>query len=160
MYVFNNPVNWVDPFGLYSYNTSNWGLAFFHESNPFNPDSAMRQQMSSWGKFYSGDWAGAAAISGQSIVEKTNKCGKNSLVQNVYTGAQIATAVVTIAAGTLIGLEALGISNIGAANVGWKGGEITLTRPGALTPDWRFNPFGHYHRRPGIGKHRPWEGGW
>jgi RHS repeat-associated protein len=56
--------------------------------------------------------------------------------------------------------------------VGWRGGEITLTRQGAKSPDFRLNPFGdwgssnpyarrpHYHRRPGIGKHRPWEGGW
>ena len=54
----------------------------------------------------------------------------------------------------------------------WKGGEITLTKPGANTPDWRLNPFGdskslnpnaqrpHYHRRPGIENHRPWERGW
>jgi len=55
--------------------------------------------------------------------------------------------------------------------VGWKGGEITFTNPGASSPDFRINPFGdwdsdnpsarlpHYHSRPGIGNHRPWEGG-
>jgi hypothetical protein len=55
---------------------------------------------------------------------------------------------------------------LGNARLGWKGGEVTFTRPGTRTPDVRINPFGgsgyppHYHRRPGIGKHRPWEGGW
>jgi|GEM_PF-5920249 len=54
--------------------------------------------------------------------------------------------------------------------VGWKGGEITLKDNPYSTPDFRFNPTGskkgewydrlpHYHRRPGIGKHRPWRGG-
>ncbi len=55
--------------------------------------------------------------------------------------------------------------------VGFKGGEITLT---SQTGDkfFRANPLGnpssqnplgrrsHYHRRPGIEKHRPWERGW
>lgn len=55
-------------------------------------------------------------------------------------------------------------TSIGNAAIGWKGGEATFTRPGAATPDLRVNPFGgsgygpHYHRRPGIGKHRPYQG--
>ena len=52
--------------------------------------------------------------------------------------------------------------------IGWKGGEITFTRPGCNTPDFRINPFGdddyppHYHRKGpgGIGSHRPWDGKW
>jgi RHS repeat-associated protein len=77
---------------------------------------------------------------------------------------------VSAVAGTLAGglgfAEWLGISEVGSATIGWRGGEITLTFPGRPTPDWRFNPFGghgwppHYHRRPGIRKHRPWQGGW
>lgn len=66
-------------------------------------------------------------------------------------------------AGTVpMGAEMAGLTDIGSANVGWKGGEITLS---ALSdPNRRINPFGdqnwppHYHRCPGIGKHRPWEG--
>jgi hypothetical protein len=54
--------------------------------------------------------------------------------------------------------------------LGYKGGEITITGPDSSTPDVRINPLGdwdsdnpgaqlpHYHRRPGIGRHRPWDG--
>lgn len=68
----------------------------------------------------------------------------------------------TTAAVMAITLDQLPIGN---ADIGWKGGELTFTRPGASTPDLRINPCGgsgyppHYHGRPGIGKHRPWEGG-
>lgn len=63
----------------------------------------------------------------------------------------------------------------GDVTVGWQAGELTFTRYGVdYTPDkfLRINPLGdwdnanpysrrpHYHRRPGIEKHRPWEGGW
>ena len=61
----------------------------------------LRQQMRSWGRFYTGDWAGAADLSGQSIVEKTNVCDKDSGWQHAYTGAQIAAGV---AAATAVGL--------------------------------------------------------
>jgi RHS repeat-associated protein len=59
--------------------------------------------------------------------------------------------------------------------IGWQGGELTFTRwDPAYNPDkfLRINPTGdwdnpnqlsrrpHYHSRPGIGNHRPWEGGW
>ncbi|MEW6609294.1 MAG: hypothetical protein AB1414_17935 [bacterium] len=51
----------------------------------------------------------------------------------------------------------------------FKGGEVVI-RQGGKT-QLRINPTGnpdgdppsdrpHYHRRPGIGKHRPWQGGW
>jgi hypothetical protein len=55
-------------------------------------------------------------------------------------------------------------------SVGYKGGEITITGSDSSTPDFRINPLGdwdsdnpdaqlpHYHRRPGIGRHRPWDG--
>jgi hypothetical protein len=46
-----------------------------------------------------------------------------------------------------------------STKIGWKGGEVTLTKQGANSPFFRLDPKGHYHRRPGIGKHRPWEGG-
>jgi len=48
-------------------------------------------------------------------------------------------------------------------SVGWRGGELTFTPPGGTSPNVRINPTGgsgyppHYHRRPGIGKHRPWQ---
>ena len=66
-------------------------------------------------------------------------------------------------------LKASQVFEFGLMKVGYKGREITLTKPGSRTPDIRINPFGgkgngwekypHYHRRPGIGKHRPWERG-
>jgi hypothetical protein len=86
-----------------------------------------------------------------------------------YYGTRTALGAAGLAAasaGGLIAAEWVGFSNIGSARLGWKGGEITLTRPGNLTPDFRLNPFGgsgfppHYHRRPGIKHHRPWQGGW
>lgn len=70
---------------------------------------------------------------------------------------------------TTAGILALTLDQlpIGNAEIGWKGGELTFTRPGAPTPDLRINPCGgsgyppHYHRRGpgGIKKHRPWQGG-
>ena len=103
-YVGNNPVNYVDPWGLYEYDTTSWGIAFLHESNPFNTDSAMRQQMYSWGNFYTGNWAEAAATSGQAAVEKTNSPCKDSWWQKIYTGAQ-ATAASATAIAILIDLS-------------------------------------------------------
>ncbi len=74
--------------------------------------------------------------------------------------------------GATAGAVACLCTGTGATAVGWKGGEITFTPPGRPTPDFRINPKGnwknpkngterlpHFHRRPGIGKHRPWEGG-
>jgi hypothetical protein len=86
MYVYatNSPINFVDPYGLYKYDTSNWFIAFVHESNPFNSDGGFYQQALSIGKFLGGDPTGAAAISGQSIVEKTDVCGERSVWQNAY----------------------------------------------------------------------------
>jgi hypothetical protein len=61
-------------------------------------------------------------------------------------------------------------NSLWGADIGWKGGEIIFTVPGKATPDLRINPTGdwsspnpnaqlpHYHSRPGIGNHRPWEG--
>ena len=77
---------------------------------------------------------------------------------------------ISLTSGVLAG--GLAPTEIGNASLGLKGRlgqggwEITFTRPGANTPDLRINPCGgsgyppHYHRRPGIGKHRPWQGGW
>jgi len=83
-----------------------------------------------------------------------------------------------IAAGALIGLEiggATAVNGIGRATMGWKGGEITFTRPFG-TKDLRINPLGnpnapdwmsqlphwHYRTAPdtlgqGIGRHLPWD---
>jgi hypothetical protein len=72
--------------------------------------------------------------------------------------------------GTLIVLDALGITNLGQWEVGFKGDEFTLKDPTSPFegPDFRLNPLGdddyppHYHRRGpgGIGDHRPWDWKW
>ncbi|MBK7545452.1 MAG: discoidin domain-containing protein [Elusimicrobia bacterium] len=72
-------------------------------------------------------------------------------------------------AGTLaMGWGAAGWAARTGPIIGWRGGEIVLEKGGNRF--FRLNPFGnwrgktwkekipHYHRRPGIGKHRPWEG--
>ncbi len=83
---------------------------------------------------------------------------------------------------TALGIQAAffgGIAGYESGRFGLKGGELTHTSPGKTSPDFRGSPTGHhggptgnfdpkggmaprlphYHRRPGIGKHRPWEGG-
>jgi len=71
---------------------------------------------------------------------------------------------ISVSASALAG--GLSVTEIGTSSIGWRGGEVTFTRQGAATADLRINPLGgsgyppHYHRRPGIGKHRPWQGGW
>ena len=39
-YCANNPINFIDPLGLYTYTTENTAIAFLHEANPFNADGA------------------------------------------------------------------------------------------------------------------------
>lgn len=116
-YVENDPINFIDPPGLYKYETSDVGVAFLHESNPFNSDSTLRQQIRSWGYFYTGQWDKAAATSGQSIVEKTNGPCENSSWQNWYTGTQITAGTAAITAGSFIALEAAGINYAGALSI-------------------------------------------
>ena len=91
-----------------------------------------------------------------------------------YYGTRVAlgTAVVAdIAAVRLIGIDLVGISNLGDWQFGWRGGELTFKNPASpfSGPDFRLNPFGdwknpdpyarppHWHQRPGIGRHLPWE---
>jgi RHS repeat-associated protein len=160
-YVSGNPVGRVDPFGLADGD-------FLDQMNPFNLQGSLAQSgmsiADSLAGMATGDWASVAAAGATNPLGQTEK-GPGW----AYWGTRASLACAAAAAATalgLMGLEAVGVSEIGSANMGWKGGEITFTRPGAPTPDWRVNPFGgegwppHYHRRPGIGKHRPWEGGW
>jgi len=144
LYCLNDPVNLVDLWGLCQ---KSWWDRYLYESVLPGPYG---QPMSEWNVYGPSSWGNP--------MQYTEEAGGWWMWGERITVGISATAA--ISAGTLIGLEATGISNIGSAEVGWKGGEITLTRPGAQTPDWRFNPLGHYHRRPGIGQHRPWEGGW
>jgi len=107
-----------------------------------NPDTA-GQTLTTGGRILSGVSAGLSGV---------------SLVGIGFGGAKLLAPSLT-PANSLLG-----------ANIGWKGGEVTFTNPGKATPDLRINPTGdwsnpnpnaqlpHFHSRPGIGWHRPWEG--
>lgn len=142
-YAMNNSVRYTDPFGLYQYETTNVGIAFIHESNPFNTDGSFYQQASSIGSFFGGDLADAVATSGQSIVEQTNAACKDSGWQNAYTGAQITAGVAALTAGALIGVEAATAIRIEVH--GTHGGRVLPHLQGIKGPGWgqtlwRFPP--------------------
>ena len=182
-YVANNPINGIDPLGLWNlWNPGTWGVPNVPGENPWNPvDSSAHWDAfgDSWadsaesisdslGGMLTGNWDQLADSYGDNPLGQT-EC--DPVAHNIVKGSLAVSGLAAAGAGTLIGLEAAGISSIGSANIGWKGGEIIFTRPGAPTPDWRINPFGgsgyppHYHKRGpgGIGRHRPWQdgpGGW
>jgi hypothetical protein len=141
--------------------------------------NGMNQGNSIWQNIVDGKYVGTGygEESALSYADKFNKAdtwyekaafGLGGCLASLWTpDTYIATA------GTLaVGYSVAGWASRTGPTVGWRGGELTLTRQGAKTPDFRLNPFGdwgasnpygklpHYHRRAGIGKHRPWEGGW
>ncbi len=139
-YTSNNPINRTDPLGLY------WGE---DQVNWWNYESALPgpygQPVSEWQNGSPTGW-------GDPMKYTEGSCGWEKTGERIAVGTAAGATAIAVAAGTGV---------IPNWSIGWKGGEITLTRPGAPTPDWRFNPTRmHYHRRPGIGNHRPWEGGW
>ena len=105
----------------------------------------------------------------------------DSLGQTLTTSGRVLSGVSAgVDAATLV-FGAAGVANwiapsitpagsLLGADIGWQGGEITFTVPEKATPDLRINPIGdwsssnpnaqlpHFHSRPGIGWHRPWEG--
>jgi len=161
-YVGNNPVNFYDPYGLAIgdwWDARTWFNSGFTESWSDSANSIGE----ALGNALAGNWGGVEDAYDSGVLGQTKDADPFT---KYGTRACLAVgSAAAIAAGGLIAADAAGISSIGRANMGWKGGEITFTRPGAPTPDWRINPFGgsgyppHYHRRPGIGKHRPWDGG-
>ncbi|MCX7001704.1 MAG: hypothetical protein NTV22_00340 [bacterium] len=123
-----------------------------------NEQGTFSRQALSIGDFFTGNWDAAARNSSQAILD--GACAPGWAYWGHY-GALGVSAAAALAAATLIGAEAAGITDIGSAQIGWKGGEITFTQVGKATPNFRVNLSKlHYHRRPDIGKHRPWEGGW
>jgi RHS repeat-associated protein len=172
-YVGNNPVTMIDPLGLsseekYPPHWLNFLNSLADEINPFDPKSALYRQGVSIGDFYRGDIKSAASNSGWAQLQEV---GASRGEFAAYTATQVTAGAAICGA---IAANALGVGDV---LVGWKGGEIIFTKPGKPTPDVRISPFGHpnnsrapksnpdrelphYHRRPGIDKHRPWEGGW
>jgi RHS repeat-associated protein len=137
-YVGGSPLMFVDPWGLCGENAWNKYLYEGVIPGPFG------QPVSEWGDNGPTSW-------GDPIKYTEEAGGAWKWGERVAVGTAVVATGVAIAAGT---------GAIPNWSVGWKGGEITLTKPGAPTADWRFNPSKfHYHRRPGIGRHRPWEGG-
>ena len=161
-YIGNNPINHYDPLGLAIgdwWDARTWFNSGFTESWSDSANSIGQ----ALGGALAGNWDQVADAYDTGPLGQTKDADP---VTKYGTRAAIGTATVcTAAAASLMGLEAAGISDIGETQIGWKGGEITFTPPGSKTPDFRINPFGddnyppHYHRRPGIGKHRPWDGG-
>lgn len=87
----------------------------------------------------------------------------NSYGRAIINGALIVSATAVTSA------IAFDIAGVGHYTVHWRGGEIIFRDPNRITQitRFRFRPFGHrggswqrrlphYHRRPGIGRHRPW----
>jgi len=163
LYVRNDPVNRTDFYGL-------WGV-WFGGLHLGNDRPWLVFDNSTWFDLEKGAYStidGFIPFSDPFKDRYANDCGYNYKL----SGLMGATARnMLLVAGGLAAAEALGVTSIGSAEIGLKGGEITLTKPGSTTPDVRINPTGnskstdpkgklpHYHRRPGIGNHRPWQGG-
>ena len=174
-YVDNAPIDLTDEYGLAP---GDWWDPrtpgnIWHQLNPTNLDGSTAQTgLSIWDSLSgmaTGNWRKVANAYDYGPLGQTDcKC---PFYKYGTRGALAGAAVAAGSAGVLMILQRTGASNIGDAEIGWKGGEITLTRPGCKTPDFRINPFGsrnsenplgrrpHIHRRGpgGIGRHRPWE---
>ena len=167
-YASNSPLNFVDPSGLAP---GDWWDPrtpgnVWNQLNTFNPSGSFSNTATSiWDSLSgmaTGNWSQVAQSYDRGPYGQIGcqKCAWRTAETTALAGSGAAST----AAGGLILLDAAGITNMGETQIGWKGGEITFTKPGCKTPDFRFNPLGddnwppQYHRRPGIGKHRPWEG--
>jgi hypothetical protein len=165
--------------------TGNFFSALGQNLNPFNPNGTFSQEANAIGQSLSGmatgNWAKVASSYNNNPLGQTARFANSSDPFDKYVGyygtrgALIGSGAAASAAGTLSILDALGITNLGEWQVSWRGpllgGELRLKDPTSPfgSPDFRFNPFGdwdnsnplsrrpHWHQRPGIGKHRPWE---
>ena len=179
-YVQNNPVNRIDPLGLEGNPISSTlpGLSGAWNSNPAGGG----------GSFYgpglyqslANQQANDDAAAQQASIDAYNATVPSDFQLGpdgqTHDGISDESMNALAVAGALDGMGELAGAGMNAISkcpkIGWKGGEMTFTPQGSLTPDLRINPTGdwdspnpfaqlpHYHRRPGIGKHRPWEGGW
>jgi hypothetical protein len=165
-YVGNNPISWYDELGL----VADLGDGFLVNN----------------GRILSGGSAyNPMEVAALNIMNGVGNAGDGQLLDLASTSILGPVSVPMIAYGALNPDKVSAILGAGAMmscppdsdpgpisypDIGYKGGEITITGPDSLTPDFRINPLGdwgsdnpdaqlpHYHRRPGIGKHRPWDG--
>jgi RHS repeat-associated protein len=161
-YVGNRPVSLADPLGLLWYED----LAHWARKNADYYERALDFNLP-WQVAGVGD-TGLELLAGLlSTPDAISHLGEGTGTWSVDPCWETSPGLfmdISMTSGILAG--AFAPTEIGNSSVGWKGGEVTFTRAGARTPDLRINPFGgsgyppHYHRRPGIGNHRPWEGGW
>lgn len=153
--------------------------------NPFNPSGTFSMEANaigqSLGGMATGNWAQVANSYNNNPLGLTAGYANSSSIMDKYLGyygtrwALIGSGVAATSAGTLSVLDALGVTNLGEWEVGWKGrglgGEFTLKDPTSpfKSADFRFSPLGdwdnpepnarppHWHQRPGIGRHLPWD---
>lgn len=158
-FVYNDPINLYDPSGLFAEPGTLWPPLDDYIYNWDLPGPYGNPRVP-------GAWGDPLSLSPPELGGKPAGPGT--------TAGRVCYGVAIGATAGAVGCNCVGYNpgiNLGIldSNVGWKGGEITFTRPTAPTPDWRINPLGdwgnrgsnsrwpHYHRRPVIGKHRPWD---
>jgi len=168
----------ITAWGQYVFSGLKYGA---QEFNVFNPNSGMSLQGRSIGTslhgMFTGNWSEVASAADTNALGLTAPYANSTNMLDKYVGyygtrtALGGATAASVAAGGLMAADALGISNLGDWEVGWRGGEFTLKNP--LSPfkgaDFRLNPTGdwgngnwksrlpHWHSRPGIGGHMPWD---
>jgi RHS repeat-associated protein len=165
-YVGNNSVNLTDPLGLLWYED----LATWAQTTADRTETWLDFHLP-WQIAGVGDTAVALLAGVASTPDAISHLGEGTGAWSEDPSWETSPGLfmdISLSAGILAG--GLSPTEIGNSSICWKGGEITFTRPAVATPDLRINPFGdwnssnpnaqwpHYHRRPGIGTHRPWEG--
>ena len=136
----NNPINFRDPFGLYQYDTSNLGLAFLHEVNPFNTHGAFSGQAVSIGNAMGGGLAWAAgyssgaqqvlqqAVQGSGYAMLEDECAGKGWKGAYWGSLGVSGAAISVPAGQML-LQGGGALWRGGADVSYR---VMATRPMAL----------------------------
>jgi RHS repeat-associated protein len=169
-YVANHPTKLIDPLGLVWYeDLAKWARSqadYYERKLDFN----LPWQIAGTGDLFIELAAGL--LSTPDAISHLGEGTGTWSVDPCWENSPGLFMDISLTSGILAG--GLAPTEIGNSSIGLKGAdfgtEITFTRPGAATPDLRINFLGdwdstnpnaqlfHYHRRPGIGKHRPWEG--
>ena len=147
-YAGNNPLRWVDPEGLED-TTSMW-------RNLFQPESGQQLGMSA--RATASGFARGFTFGGWQP-DWSDPC--DPWADFSKAGGRVAGT----AAALVVGAKITGLNPEFRYLPGRGGFEIKWTRN--FRTGWHRFRLGdrsvnrpHYHRRPGIGNHRPWQGGW